>query len=128
MVPYYSLVAIRTNMRYAISFSYNKYLSLLFLPSCEVQRVKDNQAQIPLLLLYHHLHFILNFTPIRRFKSPGRSSPNPLISFHFPFPTSPSPYHTKKQSRCQHTASGMWQFLLSAKLFHTFNFEVKRFS
>lgn len=50
MVPYYSLVAIRTNMRYAISFSYNKYLSLLFLLSCEVQGVRDNQAQIPLLL------------------------------------------------------------------------------
>lgn len=56
MVPSYSSVAICTDKKYAISFRYNEDLYLLFLPSCEVQRVRDNnQVQIPLLLYYHYI-------------------------------------------------------------------------
>lgn len=111
-------------MRYAISFSYNKYL--FFLPSCEVQGVRGNQAQIPLLLHYHYITTIcISSSQLHSHKTIYIARMFSPKSLRFPFPAPPSPHHTKKQSWCQYTASGMWQFPLSAKLFHTFNSEVK---
>lgn len=148
MIPYYSSIATRTDMWHAISFSNGKFLCAPFLPSYEVWGIRERVLICTILTFiwgtrnkrsmlrfqYHYITSILlpfafqhcNFTHVKLWEwSPGCSSPNPSISFHFPFPVPPSPHHTKKQSHCQDTPSGMWQFPLSAKLFHIFNSEVK---